>query len=238
MRPSFTCPNPIPPSSGGRCAAPSPWALTCSWSGRISTRTWSYVRSSVSSGNTSSRTKPRIHASFSSNSGSVEKSQAIGAPSPLPRRTGSAVGGVQRATTVGAVTTTPVAFRSDASAHENLDNPPPPPQVALSAADRAVIARAETALLDERRLLTGDELAALAALPDGAVMNLAALAHQVRLAWCGPEVEVEGILSAKTGGCPEDCHFCSQSSRFDTPVKATPFLDRDEVLTAARETAE
>ena len=53
-----------------------------------------------------------------------------------------------------------------------------------------------------------------------------------------PEVEIEGILSAKTGGCPEDCHFCSQSSRFDTPVKATPFLDPDEVLAAARETAQ
>jgi biotin synthase len=114
---------------------------------------------------------------------------------------------------------------------------PPPPQVALSEADRAVIARAERALLDERRLLTGDELGDLAALPDGAVMALASLAHQVRLSWCGPEVEIEGILSAKTGGCPEDCHFCSQSSRFDTPVKATPFLNTDEVLTAARETA-
>ena len=100
-----------------------------------------------------------------------------------------------------------------------------------------MIAGAEHALLDERRLLTGDELTALAALPDGAVMALASLAHQVRLAWCGPEVEIEGILSAKTGGCPEDCHFCSQSSRFDTPVKATPFLDADEVLAAARETA-
>jgi biotin synthase len=139
------------------------------------------------------------------------------------------------------VTTTPVAFRSaasaDSSAHEPSESPPPPPQVALSAADRAVIAGAEKALLDERRRLTGDELAALAALPDGAVMNLAALAHQVRLTWCGPEVEIEGILSAKTGGCPEDCHFCSQSSRFDTPVKATPFLDTQEVLAAARETA-
>jgi biotin synthase len=114
---------------------------------------------------------------------------------------------------------------------------PPPPQAALSPAERAVIARAEWALLDERRLLSGDELADLAALPDGAVMALAALAHQVRLAWCGPEVEIEGILSAKTGGCPEDCHFCSQSSRFDTPVKATPFLDTAEVLAAARETA-
>jgi len=44
-------------------------------------------------------------------------------------------------------------------------------------------------------------------------------------------------LSAKTGGCPEDCHFCSQSSQFDIVVKATPFLDTEEVLAAARETA-
>jgi biotin synthase len=143
---------------------------------------------------------------------------------------------------VGAVTTTsPVAFRN-AAASTSPDSPhpvspPPPPQVALSPADRVVIAAAEHALLDVRRLLSADELAALAALPDGAVMALASLAHQVRLAWCGPEVEIEGILSAKTGGCPEDCHFCAQSSRFDTPVKATPFLDTAEVLAAARETA-
>jgi biotin synthase len=82
-----------------------------------------------------------------------------------------------------------------------------------------------------------DELAGLAVVPDGSVMGLASLAHEVRLAWCGTTVEVEGILSAKTGGCPEDCHFCSQSSRFDTPVKATPFLDTDDVLQAATETA-
>jgi biotin synthase len=102
---------------------------------------------------------------------------------------------------------------------------------------RAVLARCERALLDDRRLLDGDELSALAALPDDAVVPLAALAHQVRLAWCGPGVEVEGILSAKTGGCPEDCHFCSQSARHQTTVKAMPFLDTGEVLRAARETA-
>ncbi len=67
--------------------------------------------------------------------------------------------------------------------------------------------------------------------------QLAALAHEVRLEWNGPTVEVEGILSAKTGGCPEDCHFCSQSAQFDTVVQATPFLDTDEVLAAAGETA-
>ena len=105
------------------------------------------------------------------------------------------------------------------------------------AATRAALRAAETALLDDRRLLTGEEIAVLARVPDQSVPALAALAHEVRLAWCGPDVEVEGILSVKTGGCPEDCHFCSQSSAFDTPVKATPFLDTEEVLAAARETA-
>jgi biotin synthase len=103
---------------------------------------------------------------------------------------------------------------------------------------RQLLGAAATALIDERRLLTVDELTALAALPDACVPSVAALAHEVRLAWCGPEVEIEGILSAKTGGCPEDCHFCSQSAKFDTPVKATPFLDAGEILSAARETAE
>ena len=103
-------------------------------------------------------------------------------------------------------------------------------------ADRDVLAAAATALLDDRRQLTLDELDRLARLPDSSVPALAALAHEVRLAWCGPEVEVEGILSAKTGGCPEDCHFCSQSAKFETQVLATPFLDRDEVRRAAEET--
>lgn len=99
------------------------------------------------------------------------------------------------------------------------------------------IAAASEALLARRRQLTADELAGLADLDDASVPALAALAHEVRLAWAGPTVEVEGILSAKTGGCPEDCHFCGQSARFDTEVKATPFLDTGEVLAAAAETA-
>ncbi|MCU0268301.1 MAG: biotin synthase BioB [Acidimicrobiales bacterium] len=102
---------------------------------------------------------------------------------------------------------------------------------------RTLIAEAGEQLLDRREQLTLDQLAALAEVPDTSIPSLTALAHEVRLAWCGPEVEVEGILSAKTGGCPEDCHFCSQSSRFETPVLATPFLDADEVLRAAEETA-
>jgi biotin synthase len=123
-----------------------------------------------------------------------------------------------------------------------LRPPSPPCPVDLPepldcSAARAAVDGAAIALLDERRVLDADELARLAVVPDDTVVELATLAHRVRLAWCGPTVEVEGILSAKTGGCPEDCHFCAQSSRFDTPVKATPFLDTDEVLAAAAETA-
>jgi biotin synthase len=58
----------------------------------------------------------------------------------------------------------------------------------------------------------------------------------VRLKWCGDEVEVEGIVSLKTGGCPEDCHFCSQSGVFDSPVRAA-WLDIPALVRAARETA-
>jgi biotin synthase len=112
-----------------------------------------------------------------------------------------------------------------------------PPVMATVLRARSVLAAAGDALLVERRQLTLEELAALAELPSESTPSLAALAHEVRLSWCGPDVEIEGILSAKTGGCPEDCHFCSQSAKFDTPVKATPFLDFDEILAAAEETA-
>ena len=104
------------------------------------------------------------------------------------------------------------------------------------ATPRELLANAVSALVDDRRLLTMDELEALAALPSEHTAALAAVAHEVRLAWCGPMVEVEGILSVKTGGCSEDCSFCSQSSKFDSPVKATPLLSIDEVVRAAEET--
>ncbi|MBX7067780.1 MAG: biotin synthase BioB [Microthrixaceae bacterium] len=101
-----------------------------------------------------------------------------------------------------------------------------------------LIAAARTKLIDDAGWLTLEEVTALSNLPSRRLGDLMALAHDVRLARCGDTVEVEGILSVKTGGCPEDCHFCSQSAQFDTPVAATPFLDTEEVLAAARETAE
>jgi len=84
-----------------------------------------------------------------------------------------------------------------------------------------------------------DEAGVLACLrlPDERVPALLALAHDVRRRWCGDAVEVEGIVSVKTGGCPEDCHFCSQSGLFESPVRAA-WLDIPGLVRAARETRE
>src|SRR5918999_838436 len=101
---------------------------------------------------------------------------------------------------------------------------------------RSTLESARRALIDDRRDLDVAELTDLAAMPPETVPALAALAHEIRLDRCGPEVEVEGILSAKTGGCPEDCHFCSQSSRFESPVRPSGYLDLGDVLEAARAT--
>jgi len=52
------------------------------------------------------------------------------------------------------------------------------------------------------------------------------------------EVQISTLCSIKTGGCPEDCNYCSQSAHFKTPVKATKLMVHDEVMKAARDAKE
>ncbi|QZH63866.1 biotin synthase BioB [Mycolicibacterium farcinogenes] len=84
--------------------------------------------------------------------------------------------------------------------------------------------------------LDQDQTLQVLQLPDDKLEELLALAHEVRMKWCGPEVEVEGIISLKTGGCPEDCHFCSQSGLFASPVRSA-WLDIPSLVEAAKQTA-
>jgi biotin synthase len=102
----------------------------------------------------------------------------------------------------------------------------------------AALAAAEAALLEERRPLKRSEVDAVAALSLDHLPDLIAVAHRVRLDYCGPEVELESLINAKSGACPEDCAFCSQSVRYSTDVDVYPFLDLDDVLDAARATKE
>src|SRR5216117_3659457 len=95
---------------------------------------------------------------------------------------------------------------------------------------------AAKAVLDTGKGLDLDGVLAVLTCTDEELPEYLAIAHDVRMRWCGLEVEVEGIVSLKTGGCPEDCHFCSQSGRFPTPVRSA-WLDIPGLVKAARETA-
>jgi biotin synthase len=101
--------------------------------------------------------------------------------------------------------------------------------------DPALAAAVDEVLETGVGLAEPDVLAVLR-LPDAEVPAILEQAHRVRMRWCGPEVEVEGIVSVKTGGCPEDCHFCSQSGLFASPVRAV-WLDIPALVEAARQTA-
>ncbi|MDA3636551.1 MULTISPECIES: biotin synthase BioB [Rhodococcus] len=99
-----------------------------------------------------------------------------------------------------------------------------------------ILDQAREQVLERGVGLTESQVLDVLRLDDGRLEDLLALAHDVRMKWCGPEVEVEGIISLKTGGCPEDCHFCSQSGLFQSPVRAA-WLDIPSLVEAAKQTA-
>lgn len=105
-----------------------------------------------------------------------------------------------------------------------------------AATDADVLAVAREQVLEQGVGLTQEQVLRVLQLPDDRLEELLALAHEVRMRWCGPEVEVEGIISLKTGGCPEDCHFCSQSGLFASPVRSA-WLDIPSLVEAAKQTA-
>lgn len=66
-------------------------------------------------------------------------------------------------------------------------------------------------------------------------MDLMFQAQQVhRRHFDANEIQVSALLSIKTGGCVEDCGYCSQSAHHGTSVKATKLMSVDEVRSAAR----
>ena len=99
-----------------------------------------------------------------------------------------------------------------------------------------ILVQAREQVLERGVGLDQEQTLAVLQLPDDQLDALLELAHDVRMKWCGPAVEVEGIISLKTGGCPEDCHFCSQSGLFASPVRSA-WLDIPSLVEAAKQTA-
>lgn len=81
------------------------------------------------------------------------------------------------------------------------------------------------------RWRTADVLA-LYELPFPVLMHRAQTVHREH--FDPTDIQLSSLLSIKTGGCPEDCGYCSQSARHDTGLAAEKLMPLDEVLAAAR----
>ncbi|BBF81396.1 biotin synthase BioB [Asticcacaulis excentricus] len=79
---------------------------------------------------------------------------------------------------------------------------------------------------------TKTEIAALFDLPFMELVYRAATVH--RQHFDPSEVQLSQLLSIKTGGCAENCGYCSQSAHHDTGLKASKLMPVDEVLSAAK----
>src|SRR4051794_25943668 len=74
--------------------------------------------------------------------------------------------------------------------------------------------------------------------PDEELLSVLAAAFEVRRAYFGRQVQLYYLVNAKSGLCPEDCHYCSQSRISTAPVDKYPFLSREELLERASRAAE
>ena len=79
---------------------------------------------------------------------------------------------------------------------------------------------------------TREEIAALFALPFADLMFRAQSVHRAH--FDANQVQTSTLLSIKTGGCPEDCGYCSQSAKNDTGLKASKLMEVEAVLADAR----
>ncbi|MGV0335491.1 biotin synthase BioB [Corynebacterium kroppenstedtii] len=105
-----------------------------------------------------------------------------------------------------------------------------------ASAEQDILDLAREKVLERGEGLSQPEIVRAMTISDDRIDELLALAHEVRLRWCGDAVEAEGIISLKTGGCPEDCHFCAQSGLFESPVRSA-WLDIPALVEAAKQTA-
>jgi biotin synthase len=84
---------------------------------------------------------------------------------------------------------------------------------------------------EAKQAWTYDAARALFELPFADLIFRAQTVH--RMHFDPNEVQMSTLLSIKTGGCPEDCGYCSQSAKFETGLKASKLMALEEVKTAA-----
>lgn len=95
---------------------------------------------------------------------------------------------------------------------------------------------AEKALRGER--LTMEEGLAVLEADDDELLPMMQAAFQVRKTYFGKKVKLNLIINAKSGLCPEDCGYCSQSILSKAPISKYPLLEKDVLVDGARKAME
>ncbi len=82
--------------------------------------------------------------------------------------------------------------------------------------------------------ITREEALSILQAPDEEVLSILAAGFRIRQRYFGRTVQLYFLMSAKSGLCPEDCHYCSQSKISDAEIPRYNMLKRDDLLEAAR----
>ena len=83
-----------------------------------------------------------------------------------------------------------------------------------------------------------EELREILNAPDEQLPEILSAAFKVRHHYYGKRVQIHVLQNAKSGLCPEDCHYCSQSSVSEAPVDKYAFMSKDKLVESARKAKE
>jgi biotin synthase len=86
----------------------------------------------------------------------------------------------------------------------------------------------------EGKSLTREQALGVLRAPDAELLELLHAAFRVRRHYRGLKVRIHVLMNAKSGLCPEDCHFCSQSSISEADINRYGLLSKDELIEGAQ----
>src|ERR1035438_3676975 len=86
----------------------------------------------------------------------------------------------------------------------------------------------------EKILPTREEAEAILKAPIEETLSIVHAAYRVRRHFHGNKVRIHILQNAKSGACPEDCGFCSQSSKYQTPSAQYPMIEVEALVEGAR----
>jgi len=88
------------------------------------------------------------------------------------------------------------------------------------------------------QVLSREECLAVLHCPDQHMLALLDAAYQVRYHFCGKSVHLHMLINAKSGLCPEDCHYCSQSKISTADIEKYPLVSQQRLLEGAKRAKE